>query len=99
MVECGLSDEQFWDLTWYEYGIEILRLYSTSKRWNNITETILAAIRIQIADFRNVNRKKGATPTKPKDVFKLSFDDIEEKKSVPLSTSEVEKKFGKNGKK
>lgn len=94
----GMSCAEFWRLTWWEWGLRVIRYAKKEADKLADQELILMVSRIMIADFRNVHRKKGSAPLKAQDIFKLSFDKEEQKKvSVPLSPEEVEKKFGKNG--
>lgn len=94
----GMSCAEFWRLTWWEWGLRVIRYSKSQSDRREDHELILAVARIMIADFRNAHRKKGSAVLKSQDIFKLSFDKEEEKKiSIPLSPEEVEKRFGKNG--
>lgn len=94
----GMTCEEFWRLTWWEWGLRVIRFAEDRRKRLEDHELLLAVTRIMIADFRNAHRRKGSAPLKAEDIFKLSFDkDANKKISVPLSPEEVEKKFGKNG--
>jgi hypothetical protein len=67
----GLSKEYFWDLTWYEWGLEVLRLNDIIQQKIDDMEHFLLVHGMQIADFRNVNfRNENDQP------LKLTFSDI-----------------------
>jgi hypothetical protein len=104
VTEMGLSPQKFWALTWYDWGLFVIRQYKEEKRRFDDREFIMSIERIKIADFKNANfRKKDGKPLNldPEDIWRLSFDEEKKKKKEKkrMSPEEVEKKFGKVGKK
>jgi hypothetical protein len=92
-TKLGLSPKQFWNLTWYEWGLEILRLYEQQKKVEEEREFYLSVKRIEIANFINAHRGQNSKTIKPEDVFKLSFDkDIVYER--PLTYKEKKALFG-----
>lgn len=94
-TEMGLSVEEFERLSWYEWGLECLKL-----KKKNESQVQLWAFREFMALMANINRdeKKKREPFKGSDFFKLSFDRQEpEDKPVTreLTPEEIDKKFGK----
>jgi hypothetical protein len=91
----GHAKDVFWEFTWYEWGMEMLRLYEQQKRREDDKEFYLSVKRIEIADFKNANWKFQGGPVKEKDIFKLSFDKEEEEvKERPLTFREAKALFG-----
>ncbi len=96
--ECGLSIEQFFRLSWYEWSLEILRVKARRKRDFTVWEGQASLIREHMALMANFNRdtKKRPQPFKGSDFIKLSFDEKEEEQERKImSPEEVEAKFGK----
>jgi len=94
VVNLGLSPDGFWELSWYEWGLYILR---EKKRGEDATfkfETGWSQTREIWSVIMNVNGNK----VKPHDLIKLSYDDKVQKESVRRSPEEVAEKFGLKGK-
>lgn len=94
VVDLGLSPDEFWDLSWYEWGLYILREKKRGEAANYKFETGWDQTRILWATLRNVHGDKA----KPSDLIKLSYDDKVKKEVVRKSPEEVAKKFGIKGK-
>lgn len=72
-AECGLSIDQFFALSWYEWSLEVHKARKNYERDHTKWEKNTAVIREFMAMFYNVNR--GTNPTKTgKDLLPLSFD-------------------------
>ena len=93
VVDLGLTPDEFWDLSWYEWGLYILREKKRGEDAKFKFETAWDQTRILWATIMNVNGQK----VKPHDLIKLSYDDIK-KESVRKSPDEVARKFGLKGK-
>ena len=94
-TECGLSIEQFFRLSWYEWSLEIEKVSVRIKRDHDIWEGQASLMRENMALLANINRdsKKKGTPFKGSDFIKLSFDKNEEEieKYAKLTPEEVER--------
>jgi hypothetical protein len=82
----------------------VIRQYKKEQAEFEKRELYLSVERIKIADFKNSHfRKKSGQPLnlKPEDIWRLSFDKDDKKKKAEkkMTPEEVEKKFGKVGKK
>lgn len=92
-TEMGLTVEEFFNLSWYEWGLECLKL-----KKKNESQVQLWAFREFMALMANINRddKKRPIPFKGSDFFKLSFDKEDKPKETrQMTQEEIEKKFGK----
>ena len=85
--EIGMSPSEFWDLSWYEWGLYLLRYENRLKKENAIFETNWDRTRIMWATLVNVNSGKGKS-VKPSDLIRLSFD---EKEKTPEPGSVIER--------
>lgn len=94
-VDCGLSVEQFYDLSFYEWGLEILKLKKRSKAELIDWESNAVLFRELMALIANVNRnpKRRALPYEGSDFIRLSFDKPKEEESRLMTPEEVEAKF------
>jgi hypothetical protein len=99
VVELGLSPQEFWDLTWYDWGLFVLRVIRNQKKFIDDQELYLAVERIKIADFRNAHRGKNEIATRPQDIFQLSFDKALTTDERPLTFKEAKALFGSKMKK
>lgn len=89
--ELGVSIDDFWNLSYYEFGLLILK---SKKRF----ERSAVLVREVMALIANVNRdsRKKSSPYIGSDFIKLSFDnDSKETVSKRMTPEEVEKKFSK----
>jgi hypothetical protein len=87
----GLSPSEFWELSWYDWNLLLLRLGEQDLKERNVQETLWFILREQWADYRNAHGEK----SRGVDLVRLSFD--EKKKETPKMTPEqVERRFGKS---
>ena len=95
-TECGLSIDEFFELSFYEWSLELLKVKNKNKQIHSEWEWAWARTRSLWMILANSNRdaKKKPTPFEPEDLIRLSFDKDKEE-MTPLSPEEVEKKFGK----
>lgn len=77
--EIGLSPSEFWELTWYEWGLYLLRLKNRQEKEKQHWETGWEQTRILWATLININSAKGKG-VKPTDLIKLSYDKLEKPK-------------------
>lgn len=92
----GLSPSEFWELSWYEWGLYLLRLKHTEEKSKQDFETSWAQTRIIWATMVNLKMPKNKR-VKETDLIRLSFDG-ESKKDKPPKPGEVVKLFAKKGK-
>jgi hypothetical protein len=93
----GLSREYFWDLTWYEWGLEVLKLNDSVQQKISDWESYVYFKRMQICDFRNAHfRNEGGQPLnlKPEEFWPLSFDKNIPQKERPLTFKEQKQLLG-----
>lgn len=95
--EMGLSLDRFFELSWYEWGLECLKLKRRNEKRLETWEGNTSVIREFMALMANINRddKKKSSPFKGSDFIKLSFDKEEAQEEVKLiPPEEVDKMFG-----
>lgn len=97
-TECGLSLEQFFELSWYEWSLEIERVRVRKKRDSDIWEGNAVLTGELMALIANVNRdpKKRANAYMRTDFFVLSFDDkklIEDRRFTAVEPDKIEETF------
>lgn len=91
--ELDLSPQEFWNLSWYEWGLYLMRLKVKTDKELREHNRDWDRTRQLWATLVNLNSKQ---KVKPQDLIKLSFDkDPVLKKMTP---EEVEAKFNKRGK-
>jgi hypothetical protein len=75
-----MSCVEFWELTWYEWGLKSLGLIKEGLRRKSDDEFKMELTGQFMALFANVNRdsKKRPAPYTRPDFFKLSYDKAEE---------------------
>jgi len=95
-----MKPEEFWDLTWYDWGLYVLKHQTALERNVMMQESNLVVWRAWMALYANSVRdsKKQPIPFEPTDFFKLSFDDVK-KEPLILSEKQMKEKFGKTFKK
>jgi len=101
-IECNLSVEQFFALSFYEWSIEVHRVKVRRKREHEIWEGNAALAGEVMALIANVNRdaKKKPVPFSRKDFIRLSFDPPEKQITTkPMTPLEMKQKFGTKFKK
>lgn len=94
VTDLGLSPDEFWRLTWYEWGLYCLRLYKESKKMLAQRELSIDLTRHFMALFANANRGKNGPTFTPQDfLWRLSYDmDIVDER--PLSFKEAKALLG-----
>lgn len=70
-----MPSDEFWNLTWYDWGLWIERIREERERRLQDKELIVEMTRSFMALFANANRGKAQKTFEPKDFFKLSYDD------------------------
>jgi hypothetical protein len=98
-VDLGLSIDEFYGLSFYEWALEIERVKKRAEDNNKEWEGHAFLTREFMALMANINRnsKKKPVPFEGKDFIKLSFD--KEYESRVMTPEEVEAKFKKFEKK
>ncbi len=95
-VQCGLSIDEFYNLSLYEWSLEVLRVKNKIKAENTKWESHAVLVREFMALMANINRnpKKVPTPYKSTDFIRLSFDEPDDKPKM-LSNEELENRIAK----
>lgn len=98
ITDLDLKPWEFWQLTWYEWGIYCYKVYKDSQRELSSRELTMEMTRQFMALYANSNRTKNSAPITPQDFWKLSYDQnvVEEK---PLSWKEAKALLGSKIKK
>lgn len=95
-TEMDISIERFLDLSWYEWGLEVLKLRARNKRNIDNWESNTFVIRRFMTLFATANTPKDKPLPKDTDWgIKLSFDKEEKEEKQLMTPEEVESKFGK----
>jgi len=87
-----IEPEQFYLMTWYEWGIKVAAINSDSQRRLDDHELLIEMFRSSLAYYYNWN-----SPTNkidPKDFWKLSYDKevpVEQKKDVEETVKRLER--------
>lgn len=97
-VKCGLSIDEFYNLSLYEWSLEVLRVREREKLERERWEGNAFLIREQMALMANLKRSRKHKPDawKGSDFIRLSFDkEDDEVKSEPrrLTPEEVQAKI------
>lgn len=96
----GLSPQEFWRLTWFEWGLYCLKLYKDSKRMLAQRELSIDLTRHFMALFANANRGKNTAAFEPQDfLWKLSYDKDAAVEERPLTFKEAKALMGSRIKK
>jgi hypothetical protein len=96
VCEIGLSVDEFWKLSFYEWQLYQNRLKVQFERERLIQENGWNQTRVLWATI--INTTPGIKKrVQPKDLIKLSFDDelVDKKELVPITDKEMKQKFGK----
>jgi hypothetical protein len=106
-VECGLSVDEFYDLSFYEWALEVRRVKRKAELLSIKWEGQASLFRELMALLANINRnpKKSPSPFEGKDFIPLSFDKPKEKyvskqmtqDEVDARIKKLESKIKKNG--
>lgn len=100
VTDIGLSPQEFWRLTWYEWGLYCLRLYKESKKMLAQRELSVDLTRHFMALFANANRSKNQAAFTPQDfLWRLSYDKHPTVEERPLSFKEAKVLLGSKIKK
>ncbi len=96
-TECGLSIEQFFKLSWYEWSLEIEKVRIRKQRDFDMWEGNGVLARKIMATILNSAGKLYKKHIDEKELLKLSIDDIQKETvtAKPMTPEEVERKFGK----
>ena len=97
VTELGLTPKYFWSLTWFDWGLYVLKLHKDRKREIAARELSIEQTRQFMALHYNLNR--GNNPAKdPQDFWRLSYDKevVEER---PLTFKEAKALLGSKIKK
>jgi hypothetical protein len=97
-VECELSIDEFYNLSFYEWGLEVERVRKRSEEKKIQWEGEASLFRELMALLANINRnpKKTPTPFEGSDFIKLSFDKPKEQYvSRKMTPEEVDAKAKK----
>jgi len=97
VTDLGLSPSEFWGLTWYEWGLYVIKLYKDQKRKLEERELYLEVNRQKIAHFMNAHFKNasgGSLKLKGSDIWPLSYDTQVDKDSEPDLLNRLKKKYG-----
>lgn len=92
VVELGLSPDEFWDLSWYEWGLYVLRQKKQAEKEKYHIENGWEQTRTIWATLVNIHSSK---KVKPSDLIELSFDKKVIAESKRKTPEEVEAKFNK----
>lgn len=95
-IELGISLEDFFSLSWYEFNLHVMRYEENEKEKHHLQEMEWARIRkiwvLMINYIRD--HKSKPLPFKETDLIQLSFDK-EPEELKPLTPDEVESMFPK----
>lgn len=75
-----MRSDEFWGLTWYEWGGWVGRIQAEHRKREQDHQLTIEMTRNFMALFANANRGKDSEIYKPQDFFKLSYDKPEEQK-------------------
>lgn len=78
VTELAISPDEFWGLSWYEWGLYLLRLKKQRDLELIKWETDWDRTRVMWATMVNIHSGKGKK-VKPTDLIRLSFDQPAEK--------------------
>ncbi|MEB3210264.1 MAG: hypothetical protein VKL39_02870 [Leptolyngbyaceae bacterium] len=92
VTECGLSVDEFMNLSWFEWSLELIKVKNRYKKEFENWEWDWARTRSLWHILINSNSKQ---KYKPEDLIKLSFDKKEKKKKEErLKPKQVKELFG-----
>jgi hypothetical protein len=83
VADLGLSPDEFWDLSFFEWSLYVLRYKRQQEQKKERYEHDWSIARVMWATLCNLHRdpKKHPAAYEPKDLIKLSFDDYIEKEA------------------
>jgi len=92
-AECGLTVDEFFKLSFYEWSLEIYKVRKKQERVKDKWESDAAFVRELLAMLYNPHRGNG--PQKSgKDFIKLSFDKKETETVEPLTEKAMKERLG-----
>ncbi len=95
-TECGLSIDQFFMLSFYEWSLEVEKVRRRNERDFNIWEGHAALSRQLMAAVMNSAGKSYKKLVDPRELISLSFDKAEKQaERVPKTDKEMKQKFGR----
>lgn len=80
-VHLGMTSDQFYTCTWYDWGFEIARINELARRRREDNEVIMEMFRTGLCYYYNWNSKQKLTP---QDFWKLSYDERPKPEDKPL---------------
>jgi hypothetical protein len=91
-----MDPEKFWDLSWYEWGLYVLRLFEHTERQKAQQEFVMAMNGDLMAMLANINRDQKKHPGffTRNDFYKLHLDTQLKKEVDPELFAKVAKKLG-----
>lgn len=84
-TECGLSIEEFFRLSWYEWSLEVEKVSRRRKHDYDIWEGQASLFRELMATVMNSSGKSYKKHIDPKDLIHLSFDKVDETKKEAVT--------------
>lgn len=94
-AECGLTVDQFFNLSFYEWSLEIYKVRKRHEKIKEKWESDAAFVREIMALMVNTTpREKGARQVKGTDFIKLSFDKVETEDRQPLTEKGMKQRLG-----
>lgn len=100
-AECGLSVDEFFNLSWYQWSLEVHKVKQKRILENRIWEGHAILTRQLMASILNSAGKSYKREFDPRELIPLSFDKKEIKESPPLTEKSMKQrlgtKFKKNG--
>lgn len=101
-AECGLNVDQFFNLSFYEWSLEVYKVKKRQERLRDKWEGEAAFVREILLAVYNSAGKIYKRNFEREDFYKLSFDTVKKKvETREMTPEEIKKKFGKalkNGK-
>lgn len=99
-AECGLNVDQFFDLSFYEWSLEIYKVRKRREKENSKWESDANFVREIMALMVNTTpRERGARQMVGSDFIPLSFDKVIDKPKQPLDQKTMKEKLGTKFKK
>ncbi len=94
MSRVGISHKKFWKLSWYEISLYIDRYLYRQHERRAIEEAKWKRWRVQVADYRNAHRKKGAKAIDPEEIIRFPSDDKKNDNAPKPSLKAAKKLLG-----
>jgi hypothetical protein len=84
-----MASAEFWELTWYDFGLWCLRIQELDKIRLREEELHLGIARSIMTMYHNAHLNRGDAPYSPTDFYVLSTDEIEDKPEQTEEEKEV----------